>query len=180
MKNGLNGFGNNMDLTPCYVSFVSPRDDFGDWDGRDQAMSQELSGVSDVPIGPQTPFFGSGGPVGASNSDPLSDDTSVVDLRGTSAADGNGVVPIDLGSSAISLGGSGVSIAGPDFSPPINPSQVHRGVLIESFTAYSIRPSPPPTKAEVGDFSSHARKIESAPQTSPPSSLLQTISSTRD
>ena len=94
MKNGLNGFGNNMDLTPCYVSFVSPRDDFGDWDGRDQAMSQELSGVSDVPIGPQTPFFGSGGPVGASNSDPLSDDTSVVDLRGTSAADANGVVPL--------------------------------------------------------------------------------------
>jgi hypothetical protein len=34
---------------------------------------------------------------------------------------------------------------------PAQLRQVHRGVLIESFMAYSLRPMPTPTKAEVGD-----------------------------
>src|SRR5882724_3831498 len=39
-----------------------------------------------------------------------------------------------------------------EVSIPAQLRQVHSGVLIESFMAHSLRPSPTPTKAEVGDF----------------------------
>ena len=38
-----------------------------------------------------------------------------------------------------------------EVSIPAQLRQVHSGVLIESFMAYSLRPSPAPMKAEVGE-----------------------------
>ncbi len=87
------------------------------WDGNDQTTSQNLSDAFDVPLklGPQTPFFGQGGPT-RDNSDWLLDDTSVVDLRGTAAGGASSpysTEPLAMigaagDSSAVFLGGAGI------------------------------------------------------------------------
>ncbi len=51
------------------------------WDGREQAMSSELTGVFDQPVSGSTDFFGSSGGVNPAGLNALNNDTSVVDLR---------------------------------------------------------------------------------------------------
>ncbi len=96
------------------------------WDGRDQAVSEELDGVFNVPRTRSSAFFGIDS--GAALRDPGSSrqssdllDSSMVDLRGTSAGDGHGPLAIQLGSVETPLGGPGMAFGSPIAAPPANP-----------------------------------------------------------
>lgn len=52
------------------------------WNANDEAMSEQLSGVFDTPGRSSTPRSGTGGSLGGNPDDALLDKTSVVDLRG--------------------------------------------------------------------------------------------------
>lgn len=87
------------------------------WDGRDRAMSQELSGVFDLPVGGSTPFFGAGGTISGDLSELLQDDTSTVDLRDTAAGGspnteelGTASIGIPSDSTAVSISGAGIQM----------------------------------------------------------------------
>jgi len=122
------------------------------WDVSDNTITEELRGVFNVPMGPNTPTFGQGGSKGGSF-DPFLDDSTIVDLRGTTA----GGAPSNFSTAPVSLigatadapilptGGAGISTGVVD---PAALGSIQRAGDTEAYYASESRWSTLPTETK--------------------------------